>query len=457
MNRKCSICAVAAISGGAVLATAGPALAASVDCTNAANIPNPVYVSGSSASQPLLQALAGAFGTSLSIIYAKPTSCLGLSDVTSPTTDSSTFYYLSPTAGTAVQCYGPTVDDASTTYGPVTVDIGVSDVFPASCIVPEITLSGTQKEFRGAIQPMEIVVPYASSEASISADAAYTVFGFAAQPMYVVMPWNDPTAIWTRGDTSGTQIMVANAIGLSAAKWLSGLGDAGAAQIVGSSGTLATDVITGGTSKPNSTIGILSAGTADPDRGAPGMSDAGVTGGIKPLAFQATGQACGYYPDSQVSTFDKINVRQGRYGIWGPLHFIANVDGSGNPVVGVSSAGANPVPSTNAGVAALINAITHTGLTATTTPTLKQVITAESKANFVPDCAMQVSRSVEVTTSTSGGEASYQPTGACGCYFESVTGGGTTLSSYCQTCSTDPDCADAGVYTHCNYGYCEAM
>ena len=448
MKKTFTAYAVAAIAGGAVLTTAGPALAGTVDCTVAANIPNPVYIAGSSASQPYLQALAVALGSSVSIIYAKPTSCAGLADVTTPQGETGTFYDLSPAAGVgAVTCTGTGFGGSA---NPIVVDIGVSDVYPASCIVPQITLGASQKDFHGPIQPMEITVPYASSENSISAEAAYVVFGFDAASMYTVLPWNDPTAIWTRGDTSGTQVMVANAIGLSAAKWLSNTGDAGAAQIQSSSGNMASAIVAGGATKPNTTIGILSAGTADPLRGAAGMNDAGATtDGIKPLAFQATNQDCGYYPDSSLTGFDKINVRQGRYAIRGPLHFVAGADGNGNATAAGTT---NPVPSANANVAAVVNAITHSGLTASTTPTLQSVVKAETASHFVPDCSMQVSRTTEV-----GGEASYQPNSACGCYFESLTGGGTTLSSYCQTCTADADCADAGAYTHCNFGYCEAM
>ncbi len=444
MNKTYKVCAVAAISGSAVLATAGPALAASIDCTNAANVPNPVYIAGSSASKPLLASLATALGSTVSILYAAPASCNGLADVTVPQAETSSFTYLSP-SGTAYTCTGA----GGVAYGSINVDIGVADVYPSSCITPAITLGASQKDFHGAIQPMEIVVPYASSENSISADAAYVVFGFDAASMYTVTPWNDPTAIWTRGDTSGTQVMIANAIGLGAAKWLSNTGDAGAAQILGGSGAMATAVVAGGVSKPNSTIGILSAGTADPLRGAAGTNDAGATtDGMKPLAFQATSQDCGYYPDSDLTHFDKINVRQGRYAIWGPLHFVVNTDASGNPLATTQT---NPVQSADASVATLVNAFIHNGLTSSSVPTLKTVLAAETGAHFVPDCAMQVSRTTEV-----GGDASYQPTGACGCYFESLTGGGTTLSSYCQTCTVDADCADAGAYTHCNFGYCEA-
>jgi hypothetical protein len=444
MKKKVPAWAVAVAAGGCVLAASPAARAGNVDCTSLTNV---VYISGASTAKPILITFAKALGSSVSIIYASSTSCLGLADITVPQADTTSFSYISPT-GTVSTCTGPIVGGQATAYGSINADIGFSDVYASSCITPQITLGATQKDFRGAIQPMEIVVPYASSENSISADAAYTVFGFAAQT-YVVQPWNDPTAIWTRGDTSGTQIVIADAIGLGAAKWLSGLsGDAGAAQVI--SGTaMPTAVINGGLQKPNSTIGILSSGVADPLRGALGTNDAGAsTDGLKPLALQGIDQDCGYYPDSDLTHYDKINVRQGRYAAWGPIHLVTNVDGNGNPVATTLT---NPVASTSANVAAVVNAFTHAGLSSSSTPTLQAAIQAEAASHLVPDCAMQVSRSTEV-----GAEASYQPTGACGCYFESLTGGGTTLSSYCQTCSGDSDCADAGAFTHCNYGYCEA-
>jgi hypothetical protein len=433
--------AAALLTGAAALATA-PTVRA-YDCTT---LTNTVYIAGSSASKPFLLALAQALGSSVSIVYSAPTSCIGLADVVaSPAqTESSSASYLDPTTGALDAC-----TDGALPYPAVNVDIGVSDVFPSTCITPTITLSSTYKEFRGAIQPMEIVVPWTSSQSSISADAAYAVFGYAAEK-YIVNPWNDPTAIWTRGDTSGTQLMVATAIGLRGDKWLSSLtGDAGVAQILTSSSTMVTTIVNGNVAKPNTTIGILSAGSTDPDKAPPKTTDAGVaTGGIKPLAFQATDQQCAYYPDSDLSHFDKINVRQGRYAIWGPLHFVTNVDGSGNPIASPQASG-NLVPSTSANVSKVINAITHTSLSSTTTPTLEDVIKAETSAHFVPDCAMQVKR-----TSEMGGEASYQPTMGCGCYFESLTGG--TVSSYCQTCSTSSDCKVAA-YPACNFGYCEAQ
>jgi ABC-type phosphate transport system substrate-binding protein len=436
--------AIALLAGGAALATASTASA--YDCTT---LTNTVYIAGSSASKPLLLSLAQALGKSVSLIYAAPSSCIGLEDVVAspPQTESSSASYLDPDTGVVEACTA-----GSNPYPPINVDIGVADVFPSSCITPAISLGTTYKEFRGAIQPMEIVVPWTSTESSISADAAYVVFGFAAQT-YIVNPWNDPAAIWTRGDTSGTQLMIANAIGLSGDKWLTKLSaEAGALQILAGSSNMVTAIVDGNASMPNSTIGILSAGSADPDRSAPGKNDAGAaTGGIKPLAFQAKNQDCGYYPDSDISHFDKINVRQGRYDIWGPLHLVTNVDGSGNPLASPQTS-SNPVPSTSANVAKVIATITHENLTSTSSPALDVVITAEAKAAFVPDCAMQVSR-----TSEDGPEASYQPKMACGCFYESIIGSGTTFSGYCTTCKSSTDCKKVVGYPVCNFGYCEAQ
>ncbi len=454
MKKTYKVCALVAASG-AVLATAGPARAANIDCSNSTTVPHPVYIAGSSASQPVLQAIAKVLaGQSppVSILYSGPSSCLGLEDVVAGQTESNTWKYLDPTTNAADTCVA-----GSTAFPASYVDIGVSDVFPASCVQPQVTVGSGFKEFHGAIQPMEIVVPWASSENSISQDAAYTVFGFGAE-MYQVSPWTQSTAIWIRNPASGTEVMTANAIGLR--------GHQVALRAVARRGCRAGERYHRQSARPPSPArpparptprsASCAAGTLDPLRGAPGTNDAGgATGGYKPLAFQAKDESCGYYADSDLNHYDKINVRQGRYAIWGPVHFLTNVDGSGNPLASPSNA-QNVNPSATADVVTVIKMIQHQGLTVND-PGLKTIITAEASAHFVPDCAMEVARTTEVNLTTSGGEMSYAPTGACGCFFESLEGGGTTTSPYCQTCATSADCADAGVYTHCNYGYCEAQ
>jgi hypothetical protein len=442
MTMKSTKCALGLLAGGAIVAMAPTASAATQDCTALSNV---FYIAGGSAAKPHLLALAGVLGTTVSIIYSAPTACLGLYDITAAPaqTESSSASYLNPTTGKAVSCTGA----GGTPYPAIYVDIGVSGAFPSSCITPAITLGPGYQDFQGPIEPFEISVPWGSSQNSISADAAYVVFGWGGQT-YTVTPWSIPGNIWTRGDTSAVQLVVGDAINLLGDKWLYDTGDAGLAQVLTSESTMASTIASA--TATQTTVGILGSGTLDPLKS--------LTGNIKPLAFKAYSQDCGYYADSDLSTFDKINVRQGRYDIWGPEHFLTVVDGSGNPQPNPNAA-SNPVTSTAANVQTVISYITHSTTGDLAFPAspglspaeLQSVIRAESSVYFVPECAMQVSRTAE-----EGYESSYQPKEACGCYFESLTGGGTTLSSYCTTCTSSTDCTDAS-YPVCNFGYCEAQ
>src|ERR1700722_20417392 len=107
MKNTYKLCAVAAVSG-AVLATAGPARAANVDCSSATAVPNPVYIAGSSASKPFLLSLAkvlAAQSPPISILYLAPTSCNGLYDVTSSTADGTGGWgYADPVTGALDTC-----------------------------------------------------------------------------------------------------------------------------------------------------------------------------------------------------------------------------------------------------------------------------------------------------------------------------------------------------------------
>jgi hypothetical protein len=443
--RRSARCAVAVVAGGAVVAATSVAGAATKDCTTLTNV---VYISGSSASKPNILALAKAIGTGVSIIYSSPSACVGLEDVVAAPaqTESSTASYVDPTTSppSLKTCTG----SGGTPYPPVYVDIGISGAYADTCVTPVIVLGSSYADFQGSIESFEISVPWGSSQSSISADAAYVVFGWGGQT-YTVSPWNVLANIWTRGDTSGAQDLIGLAIGLNGAKWLSSTGSAGMAQVLTSESTMVTTLATA--TAYDTTIGILGSGGLDPVKSA--------TGGLKPLALQAANQDCAYYADSDVNHFDKINVRQGRYDIWGPQHFVTLKDGMGNPLPNPAGS-ANPVVSTQASVEQVVAYFTHSitgdlafpdaSTYALSQSALQSLLSDESKANFIPKCAMQVSRSVEL-----GGESSYQPNQGCGCFFESVTGAGTTLSSYCATCTTSADCKVAA-YPACNFGYCEA-
>jgi flavin-binding protein dodecin len=219
----------------------------------------------------------------------------------------------------------------------------------------------------------------------------------------------------------------------------------------------------------DSTIGILAAQFVEQSN-AGVVLDGGGGGTVKALAFQQKGQSCGYYPDSVASSADKLNVRQGRYAIWGPAHLVANVGADGNPnglhaaaVAAVLNAfiatgceGAACPPGSNSLLGASETYFGVDGGTSGPTDAIKQaVIDAEAAGGVVPWCAMQVTRgNIEI-----GAEASYQPSEPCGCRFESQVPG-ATVSAYCHACVVDGDCQAEGAkasYPKCRYGFCEVQ
>src|ERR1019366_2413276 len=144
-------------------------------------------------------------------------------------------------------------------------------------------------------------------------------------------------------------------------------------------------------------------GTADTSAAIGNLGDQNLVTGVRQLAFQAKGQECAYYPDSTSTALDKINVRQGRYAIWGPLHMIVDVDQNGQPV------GQN---NNTAAVQTVINAFTATsqepaalsgdagvdgGVTSLTEDQVGALVDAISAptVRIIPQGAMQVQRSEE--------------------------------------------------------------
>jgi hypothetical protein len=281
------------------------------------------------------------------------------------------------------------------------VDIGVSDVFSSSC-AGFSTPPSTIGDFFGPNQVMNFVVPTASSQTTISAQAAYFVFGFGMNGM--VTPWTNESFIFQRGPTSGTQSMLSAAIMVPPTKWKG--------VVESSSGNMLTAVT--GSATPEATIGIMASDVADTNRTT-----------LKILAYQHVGQDCAWLPDSSSTAFDKKNVRDGHYPLWGPIHFYAKVSA--------------PMMPSNAAVATFLGYFSGS----TQPPTGVNMLDLEIGAHTVPACAMSVSRTSEV-----GPVSAAAPT--CGCYFDFKATGTTS----CMACTKDADCT--GSSKHCRNGYCEA-
>jgi hypothetical protein len=289
--------------------------------------------------------------------------------------------------------------------GGVTADIGVSDVFASTCIALPGGLPSNVQDFLGPVQTMTFIVPHASTQTTISAEAAYYVFGFGAASG--ADPWVNESFIFHRNDQSGTQRMIARAIGVDAAVWKGTL--------TANSADLRQHVVAAGSTNAEATIGILAADEADDNRAT-----------LNVLAYQHVGQTCSYYPDRDLASNEKKNVRDGHYIIWGPMHFLTTVDDKQHP--------RNPLAGD------VIAYITGTKAP----PVGLDLIYLEAQRHVVPQCAMRVSRKQEI-----GPIEPYTPAEPCGCYYDKVANGQTT----CATCNSDAECAATGGI--CRYHYCE--
>jgi hypothetical protein len=292
-----------------------------------------------------------------------------------------------------------------TAAGGVVAHVGISDVFAQTCFQLPGGLPASVSDVLGPVQAMTFITHRSSTEKSISAEAAYYVYGFGGTSM--VPPWTFEGLIFKRDALSGTQAMIATAIGVPPDRWK------GTATT--SSGDLVTHVATA--NFPDQSIGIVSAEVAQENRTL-----------VRVLAYQNFGQTCALFPDSNEGANDKVNVRSGQYPIWGPLHLLVRLNSSGYPA--------------NAKAGEVI------GYLAGTRPALPglDLVKIEAQRHAVPQCAMRVRRAQEM-----GPAMALAPVGACGCYYEKVATGATS----CKACASAAECPASA--PACSYGYCEAQ
>jgi hypothetical protein len=455
MRKHISVPRVAAlVLGGAVVAVSGSASAA--NCPTGTNV---VYVSGSSAFQTVLAAAQNVLGSTVTIVYQKPGSCEGLGSLlgfsgAAPVNDTSGGNTLALTgAGTTGSPYVVTATGCAVPSAGVAVDVGISDVYTASCQAGYQStlnsLTSSQKDYLGPVQAMDIAVPTASTATSISAQAGYMVFKYAADTTaHTVAPWTIPADVFTRFYDSGTLQMIGAALGDGTKTLPGGLWKNAQCSTPGTTACPNTTSGTGGEVTALKTAATAS--TADGNAAVGIVSDQSIATGIRALAFQRAGQSCGYFPDSAQGNHDKLNVREGRYAIWGPEHLVVNMSG-GQPVGMNSNTAA--VQALIATLTATANAPAASSSDAGTSLTDAQIgsiidVIASPASGVVPTCAMKVSRTSEV-----GPEASFSPPAACSCRFLTAATG--TAPSTCTTCTSNSQCS--GSTPACRFGYCEVQ
>ena len=408
------------MAAGTALSLSVASNALAVDCDPAA-----VYIHGSSASQPIIQALgpvAAALTPPVKIVYdSTGSSGAGIVDIINPP---GTANGVAPAGGTDYT----TSTGVSCLYvaGTIPTDvIGVSDVYASSLagaaitggatgytIVPDpATLPADVVDTLGPVQAFTISVhDDPSFPVAISAAAAFNVFGVTSKTTgdatYAVAPWTVIGEIFLRGQGSGTWQTWARNLGLNPAK------------VASTTAAKSGDVLSGLQANSDAAaIGIVALN----DLVAAKIKSPSTTQ-IRPLAFKAKGQDFAYYTSGTATGTDMINVRDGHYQTWANLHFLAHKATAGDFSPNVKK------------VLGLLES--------------QAAIQAMAGVRAVPTCAMQVSRS-----SDGGDFTAFKPTKPCGCFFEASASGAAPTSSTCKACTADADCGASG---QCDFGYCEA-
>ncbi|MBC8072723.1 MAG: hypothetical protein IAG13_30665 [Deltaproteobacteria bacterium] len=361
-------------------------------------MPTPSIGLGGSAAKPLFAAFAtelAALPEPVSLVFQATTSCFGITAYIddTPMTGTASFWDVD---GVEQMCELPLAG--------ITPDYGLLSIDPLLCEGVTAVPEGIG-QFIGPVTPWSLVVPVASSQTTISAEAAYFVYGFGASEG-MVSPWTVDAELYARNATASSQLALSLALDIPIGKFKG--------NDTVTTNAMVTAVAT--SENPEAALGFIGAEVADLNRDT-----------VRGLAFQAYGQSCGYWPDSTPTAFDKRNVRDGHYFIWTPYRFFAPVDADGvmlheatRTAVGYMT-GSEPIPPDF--------------------PALDLTIDNGS----VPLCAMTVWRDEEV-----GPLSSYQPDAPCGCYYDFRATGAST----CTTCTSDDDCPRASPV--CRHDYCEA-
>jgi ABC-type phosphate transport system substrate-binding protein len=410
-------------TGGSGVGTGGTAGGAGSgkSCADLAGHGTVVYITGSSAASPFLQQIAQQLAAqNVYIVYESTGSCVGVDAVlngtamtTGPGAPASTATYWDSAASPGVLCDLPPEG--------VSADIGVSDVFAQSCAGFEFAnLDALQvRDAHGPIQTMTFAVPVNSPYSEISAEAAYFAFGFGAaggvrDASGNVGIWDDENYLFKRSATSGTQAMLAAAIGVPAGLWK------GKAHQASSNVAASIQAAAQKQETANAALGILAADYIDTKN---------LRAQIRVLAFQDTAQHCAVFPDSSSTARDKLNVRDGHYPIWGPMHLLLRVDGQGKPLNASNRQAVTDIIGYLSGTKALPNQV--------------QLLDLYAQSGLVPECAMRVTRSKD-----GGNIFPYQPTSPCSCLFDYKATGSTK----CAKCTVQGDCGSGET---CSQGYCE--
>jgi len=393
----------------ALIAALAPRVAHAVpaDCST---LPNPIYMEVGDTQLNLMKQLGRALRNNtakpVTLVFVTNGSCTNIGDFYNQTALSVTWQYIPSStedpnwtsSSATLSCVPP--------GGTHTLDIANSALFIASC-ANEPAVPDFAQFTNGPIQAYVLAVPKASSAVAITFEQAYFVFGFGptilASMSGSIAPWLIENELQVRTNTKSTQLTWAANISVDPTK-MHGIANSGSPAVV-----------TGlqNSQNPSAAIGILGAEVYDATRAT-----------LTELAFRAHGQYFAYWADSNATSRDKKNVRDGHYTVWSPTVWMNKIDPSSHQPV---------TPDTQY----VIDMIAGKEVTPAANFDANVIV---ANVGLVPDCAMRVTRSFD------GGPLSlYKPSESCTCKFESIVD-----TTSCESCSSGT-CATGT----CRSGYCE--
>ncbi len=449
LNNRIGPTAVAAALGLAALASAGSAHAiacsAVVASLPAALQAHVIYGSGGSAITPTLSQVAYVLSQSSTPIFVFYQDAggagAGYSSFTSGTggTTARPFRYWLTQADVTTNTLTCTADAATGRSVDFATTGGTLALFDG------LTLAADTGVFTGPTQGVNVIVPWDSTETSVSAEALFFVYGFGNADQLSgatsVIPWTKKDYIFQRASTAFAQQFLRGAIrtlGGSAANFPADFANASTQVITHSAsgkddnqGAVDSLVWAASQGHAQDAIAFTSGPTADKNRTA---------GKAHTLAYQHDGQDAAYWPDSSADTFDKINIRNGHYFLWDTNQFFTKITGSN----------AHPTLDqiVNPDVKAFIGYISGQLDSPTVDASVgghDAVTEAVIKTGSIPQCAMQVKRDSDFA-----GLGCYAPANPCGHFFEQIATKATTGDA----CTSNAQCG--GAEPKCHFNFCEA-
>ncbi|MBL9003730.1 MAG: hypothetical protein JNJ46_05750 [Myxococcales bacterium] len=362
------------------------------------DVKNAVYVATTPAAEQYVEKIAQFLqlddANPLPVIWQVTTSCRAAESVvldTSPTGPCASGACLKGTAKVWPLDRSPVKTcelDANGTH----IHVAVSDVFPASCRkLATKPISGVL-DVLGPISPYAMVMSAQATEAAIHAEEAHFVFGEGQ--MAKVKPWLNDSAVVHLSDQDAGPLLLSPRIKLPIGNWRTGR------QV-----TSPDEVFTSLTMEPATALSILPTTLIDRRRA-----------DVRVLGFQSIGQRGAFFPDRKTNTFDKQNVRDGHYPLWGYMHLLMLAD----PV--------RPTQALSLAAARVADILSGKEKVAA-----RDTLPMQVTHGFVPQCAMRVAKASDGAPLTPAPAKD-----ACHCWFEKNVQGGLLNCGECKdgmTCS----------------------